>query len=68
MRVLVMEANNVRNAVSAARRHLGINPRTADRPLVSGGEDHLWRVSLDADNVLELVTRPGTKAVVLGEY
>lgn len=66
MTTVSVEANNVRNGVSAARKALNLNPRKPDSKIKYHSEDGdgLHRITLNTGDVIEVTVKRHARAVV----
>lgn len=63
--IIAVRANSVRDGCSLARSHLGLRLRETRERIRSGGEDGLWRVTLNGGTVVEVSTVSHAHAEVL---
>lgn len=66
-KVVSIQAANLRNALSLARKELGLPKRpSATTFTLSGGEDSLWRITFNTGDVAEVTIVQHSKTKIIG--
>lgn len=58
--IISASGHNLRNAVAKARNVAGLDYKTSQEVLRSGGDDGCWRVHLADGTIVEVAVLPGT--------
>lgn len=60
--VIGATGNNIRNALSMARKFGNLKPSETREKLRSGGDDNMWCVELKGEHIVEVTITPRERA------